>query len=85
MKATRESRLFIFFYKEGSKDCERVKNLLKEFPRQLVIYINVESDSALAAIDRYNVCMVPTVVSKPSGKKICGRNICKESLSEILL
>lgn len=77
--------MFIFFYKEGSKDCERVKNLFKEFPRQLVIHINVEHDSALAAIDRHNVCMVPTVVAVPSGKKICGRNICKESLSNILL
>ena len=77
--------MFIFFYKEGSKDCERVKNLFKEFPRQLVIHINVENDSALAAIDRHNVCMVPTVVAVPSGKKICGRNICKESLSEALL
>ena len=77
--------MFIFFYKEGSKDCERVKNLFKEFPRQLVVHINVENDSALAAIDRHNVCMVPTVVAVPSGKKICGRNICKESLSEILL
>ena len=77
--------MFIFFYKEGSKDCERVRNLFKEFPRQMVIYMNVENDSALAAIDRYNVCMVPTVIGIPSKKKICGRNICKESLSEILL
>ena len=77
--------VFLFFYKEGSKDCERVRELFKEFPRHLLLDINVESDSALAAIDRHNVCMVPTVVALPSGKRICGKNICKETLSNILL
>ena len=75
----------LFFYKEGSKDCERVRDIIREFPRHLFLDINVESDTALAAIDRYNVCMVPTIVAIHSKKKICGKNICKESLSNLLL
>ena len=74
----------LFFYKEGSKDCTRVRELLKDFPRHLILRMNVENDETLSAIDRYNVCMVPTVVSIETGKRICGKNICKESLSRIL-
>lgn len=70
----------LFFYKEGSKDCERVSELLKDFPKYLILRLNVEDDGTLAAIDRHNVCMVPTVVILPSKKKICGRNITKETL-----
>lgn len=79
----------LFFYKEGSKDCERVKSLLQDFvrdyPIHLLLSLNVEKDESLAAIDRHNICMVPTVVVIESGKRICGRNICKEMLSNILL
>lgn len=75
----------LFFYKEGSKDCERVSCLLKR--SALVFYlkeINVEEDSALVDIDRFNVCMVPTIVNKETGKKVCGKNITEESLFSIL-
>ena len=75
----------LFFYKEGSKDCERVSCLLKR--SALVFYlkeINVEEDSALVDIDRFNVCMVPTIVNEETGKKVCGKNITDESLFNIL-
>ena len=75
----------LFFFKEGSKDCERVKGILREFPRQLVLHMNVENESTLSAIDRYNICMVPTVVALQSGRKICGKNITRESVSDLLL
>ena len=77
--------MILFFYKEGSRDCERVLKLLESSP--FVFYvkkINVEEDEALADIDIYNVCMVPTIVRVQTGKKLCGRNITKESLEEIL-
>ena len=75
----------LFFYKEGSKDCERVSCLLKR--SALVFYlkeINVEEDSALVDIDRFNICMVPTIVNEKTGKKVCGKNITEESLFSIL-
>ena len=75
----------LFFYKEGSKDCERVSKLLKSSP--LIFYlkkIDVEKDEALPDIDKYNVCMVPTIVGEPSGKKVCGKNITEESIFHVL-
>ena len=75
----------LFFYKEGSKDCERVSCLLKR--SALVFYlkeINVEEDSALVDIDRFNICMVPTIVNEKTGKKVCGKKITEESLFNIL-
>ena len=75
----------LFFYKEGSKDCERVSCLLKR--SAIVFYlkeINVEEDSALVNIDRFNICMVPTIVNGETGKKVCGKNITEESLFSIL-
>ena len=79
----------LFFYKEGSKDCERVREVLndfiREYPRHLLLNLNVEDDSCLSAIDRHNVCMVPTVVIAESKKRICGKNIHKEILSKLLV
>ena len=79
----------LFFYKEGSKDCERVRGVLddfvREYPKHLVLRLNVYDDGCLSAIDRHNVCMVPTVVIVESGKRICGRNISKEMLSKNLV
>ena len=79
----------LFFYKEGSKDCERVRGVLDDFvrehPRHLVLRLNVYDDECLSAIDRHNVCMVPTVVIVESKKRICGKNICKELLSSVLI
>ena len=79
----------LFFYKEGSKDCERVRNILKDFvstySKHLLLKLDVENGNSLSAIDRHNVCMVPTVVIVETGKRICGRNISKEILSSTLL